>query len=151
MNTMSDSVVHAEVRFRKFAQAQMALQRPNEIYTFDLEEGIDASPEGVGAVFDQNENFWLLQFNIATGGRAGPGVVSPRRYWGELDLSVFVKGPRDRIRYTGMLENLAGWFRDQTIEGIRFRTFIPTPPAAIRGFTSYNGVINFEFEISPTR
>lgn len=151
MNTMSDSLVHAETRFRLFAREQMLALRPGELYTFDLEEGIDASPESIGAVFDQNRDFWLLQFNIETGNRAGPGTASPHRYWGELDVSLFVKGPRDKIRYTGMLESLADVFHSRTIEGIRFRTFIPTPPAPMRGFTSYNGVINFEFEISLAR
>lgn len=151
MNTMSDSLVHAETRFRIFAMATMAAAYPDALFTFDLEEGVDACPRSVGAVFDQDEDFWLLQFNIETGNRAGPGTASPHRYWGELDIALFVKGPRDKIRYTGMLENLADAFHSRTIEGIRFRTFIPTPPAPVRGFTSYNGVINFEFEISLAR
>jgi hypothetical protein len=151
MNYMMDSLKDAELRFRQYALAKMAELYPSDQFVFDLEEGIDASPAQAGAVFDQATTFWLLQMNVETGRRAGPGTASPRRYWGSLDLALFTKQPRDKVRYTGMLESLAGWFQDQTIDGIRFRTFIPTPPAPMRGFTSYNGVINFEFEISLAR
>lgn len=151
MNTMLSSATELEARVRNHVYAMMAANMPDMLFAFDLAEGLDASPNKAGALFDQNNNFALFELNIENGRRAGPGWVSPRRYWGVLDLAFVMKGPRDKVRYTGMVETFANWFQDQTINGIRFRTYIPTPPVHLRGFTSYNGVINFEFEISLTR
>lgn len=151
MNTMLNSASELELRFRKYAREKMAEFRPADLFTFDLDEGVDAGPMDAGAVLEQDEDFWLLELAIGTGRRAGPGWVSPRRYWGELSLALFTKKPRDKVLYTGMLESMANWFQDQTIEGIRFRTYIPTQTVPMRGFTSYNGVINFEFEINLMR
>lgn len=150
MNTMLEKLTDLDVRFRQHARAAMAAQFPNDAFTFELDEGIDASPNKAGPVFDQ-KRFWLLQLNIERGRRAGPGEIAPRRYWGSLDLALFVSGSRDKVLFTGMLETIANQIQDQTIQGIRFRTFVPTPTVPVRGFTSYNGVINFEFEINLTR
>jgi hypothetical protein len=46
------------------------------------------------------------------------------------------------------MEAVANWFQDQTISGIRFRGYLPTPAIPLHGFTAYNGVINLEFEIT---
>lgn len=151
-NTMLGSMTEAHLRVRNFLNGKFGTEMPDALYTFDLDECIDASLTEAGVLLEQDKDFWLFELNIGRGRRAGPSEVSPRRYPGELDLAFFTKKPRDLVKYTGMVEAVANWLQDRTIDGIRFRTFTPvTPPVDIHGFTSYNGVINFEFEISMTR
>lgn len=151
-NTMLSSMTEAHLRVRTFLNEKFGVEMPDALYTFDLDECIDASLTEAGVLLEQDKDFWLFELNIGRGRRAGPSVVSPRRYQGELDLVFFTKKPRDLVKYTGKLEEAANWLQDQTINGIRFRTFTPVnPPVDIHGFTSYNGVINFDFDIYLTR
>jgi hypothetical protein len=150
-NTMLSSMTESHLRVRSYLNDKFAAEKPDALYTFDLDECIDASLAESGVLLEQDQDFWLFELNIERGRRAGPSVVSPRRYRGELDLAFFTKKPRDQVKYTGMLEAVADWLQDQTINGIRFRTFNPTSPVDIHGFTSYNGVIVFEFDIYLTR
>jgi hypothetical protein len=142
-----DSMVAAEKLFRDFVFTKVS---NNMLYAFDFDEGTDVSLNNAGALLEQDADFWLFEWHIEDSGRAGPGRDSPRRYWGALDLSVLTKGPRDKVKFTGLLEQVANWFQDETVSGIRFRTFVPTPAAPLKGFTSYSGVINFDFE-TPAR
>lgn len=144
---MPESMVAAEKLFRDYVYSKVS---PEMLYAFDFAEGTDVSSNAVGALLEQDTDFWLFEWYIDDVGRAGPSRVSPRRYWGTLDISVFTKAPRDKVKFTGMLENVANWFQDETVSGIRFRTFLPTPAAPLKGFTSYSGVINFDFETPPT-
>lgn len=144
---MPESMVAAEKLFRDYVYSKVS---PEMLYAFDFAEGTDVSSNAVGALLEQDNDFWLFEWYIDDVGRAGPSRVSPRRYWGTLDISVFTKAPRDKVKFTGMLENVANWFQDETVSGIRFRTFLPTPAAPLKGFTSYSGVINFDFETPPT-
>ncbi|MNY26489.1 hypothetical protein D3C86_1603420 [compost metagenome] len=57
----------------------------------------------------------------------------------------------NKVLYGQQVEAVADWFQDRTVDGMRFRTFLPTPAVPLRGFTTYNGVIDFEFEINLTR
>ena len=142
------SMNEAEKMFRDHVYAKAPADL---LYAFDFAEGIDVSSNAVGPLMEQDDDFWLFEWYIDTVGRAGPSTTSPRRYWGTLDISVLTKAPRDKVKFTGMLESVANWFQDETVSGIRFRTFLPTPAAPLKGFTSYSGVINFEFETSPTK
>lgn len=151
MNTMLERLEDLDIRARRHARQQFLANLPDSLFTFSLDEGTDASPVAAGPLLDQDEDFWVLDFQVESGGRAGPGWVSPRRFRGTLDLALFTKAQRDKVKFTGMLGAVADWFQDQTIDGIRFRTFIPTSITPVCGFTTYNGVINFEFEINVAR
>lgn len=142
-----DSMVAAEKLFREHVFTNVS---NDMLYAFDFDEGTDVSSNAAGVLLEQDQDFWLFEWHIEEVGRAGPGRNSPRRYWGTLDLSLLTKAPRDKVKFTGQLENVANWFQDETVSGIRFRTFMPTPAAPLKGFTSYSGVINFEFE-TPAR
>lgn len=147
-NFMLASLTDLEVRLRKYVDSKVT---PDMLYAFDFVEGWDCSENNAGQLMDQNADFYMFEANLDNTGRAGPSWVSPGRAWGQLDLSIFTKAPRDKVKYSRLLEAVAGWFMDDTVDGIRFRSFLPTPPAPVNGFTSYNGVINFEFEIAYNR
>lgn len=145
---MPDSMVAAEKLIRDYIFTKVS---NDMLYAFDFNEGLDVSSNAAGCLLEQDEDFWLFEWYIDRTGRAGPSVASPRRCWGSLDISLLTKAPRDKMKFTGMLEPVADWFQDETISGVRFRTFLPTPAAPLKGFTSYAGVINFEFETPQTR
>lgn len=147
MNSMLDSLTDLEVRVRDYVLGRSGARR----VTFDVIEGIDCSSNVSGDLFKQDEDFLLFELNVDDVRRAGPGWVSPRRVHGALDISLFTKQPMDKLKYGRELEQVADWFQDQTISGIRFRSFVPTPAVPINGFTAYNGVINIDFEIHLTR
>lgn len=147
MNTMLNSLTELEIRVRDYVLSRSGNRR----VAFDMVEAIDAGPNASGDLFKQNEEFLLFELVVDDVRRAGPGWVSPRRVQGALDLSLMTKAPKDKVRYSMALEQVADWFQDQTISGIRFRSFTPTPAVPIHGFTAYNGVINIDFEIHLTR
>lgn len=145
--TMLSSVTEVESRVRNHVISLAA----GKLFAFDMIEAVDASSTQAGDLFEQNEDFWLFEVVISDVKRAGPGYNSPRRYYCTLDLALFTKKPRNKVVFGAELEAVADWFQDQTIDGIRFRSFLPTQDVQIHGFTSYNGVINFDFEIHLTR
>lgn len=147
-NFMPESLNDMEVRIRSYIDSKVP---PDMLYAFDFVEGWDCSDNKAGLLLEQNAEFYMFEIGVERTGRAGPSWVSPGRGWGTLDLSIFTKGCRDKVKYSRLLEIVAGWFMDDTVDGIRFRSFLPTPPAPVNGFTSYNGVINFEFEIAYNR
>lgn len=148
MNTMLSSATDLEARIRDFVVEKAG---PTMLYAFDITEAVDLGDQGAGDLFEQDQDFFLFETVFDKASRAGPGWTSPRRYWGTMDLTLFTKAPRDKVRFSLELERVADWFQDATINGIRFRSFLPTSTVAINGFTAYTGVINFEFEISLTR
>lgn len=139
------SLVEAEVRIRKYVASQAAT---GMLYGFDFEEGFDFSLQDVGSLLEQENDFWLFECHVMRTGRAGPGQNSPRRAWCEMDITLFTKQARDKIRFTSQVEAVSNWFADKTIDGIRFRSFEPTPATPLHGFTAYGGVINYQFEIA---
>lgn len=147
MNTMLSSLTDLDVRVRNFVFERAVGMR----FAFEMTEALDLGELKVGDLFEQNEDFWLFELNIDDVRRAGPGWVSPRRVEGSLDIALLTKAPRDKVKFSRQLEEVADWFQDDTITGIRFRSFIPTPAVPIRGFTAYNGVINLQFEINLAR
>lgn len=147
-NSMLSSMTEVEERIRNYVHSKVT---PDMLYAFDLIECEDVSDNAAGTLLEQDKDFWLFEVYVEGGRRAGPGWHSPRRYTGSLDLAFFTKSPRDKVKYTRMLESVADWFQDQTIDGIRLRTFIPSSITPLHGFTSYNGVISLEFEINLSR
>ena len=143
---MPESMVAAEKLFRDYVFTKVS---SNMLYAFDFTEGGDVSLNDAGALLEQDADFWLFEWYIDEVRRAGPGRNSPRRYWGSLDVSVFTKAPPDKVKFGSQVETVANWFQDTTIHGIRFRTFLPSPSSPLAGFTSYSGVINFDFETPP--
>lgn len=144
-NTQLSSQTELEIRFRNYVDGKVSTQTR---YAYDLAEGLDLSDNKSGDLFKQNNDFVLFELGITDVRRAGPSVVSPTRVWGTLDLSLFTKATRDKVTFGGELEAFANWFQNETISGIRFREYVPTSVVPLHGFTSYNGVINFEFEIA---
>lgn len=143
-NTQLESLTQLEHRFRSYVDDKVS---PELLYAYNLEEGLDLSTNRAGQLFQQNKDFCLFELSIDRVRRAGPSRVSPTRVWGTLDLSIFTKAQRDKVKFAGQLEGMANWFQNETISGIRFRDYEPTSVVPSHGFTSYNGMINFEFEI----
>lgn len=141
---MLASLTDLDVRFRNWLRTQVT---PDMLYGYDFVEGLDVSANDAGVLLEQDKDFWLFELNIEDTRRAGPSQVAPRRIAGSLDVSLFTKAPRDKVKYGRKVDTVAEWFQDRTIDGIRFRTFTPVPPAALHGFTAYGGVTNIEFEI----
>jgi hypothetical protein len=143
-NFMLGSLTELDTRVRDFLRTKVT---PDMLYGYDFVEGLDVSVNDAGALLEQDKDFWLFELNVDQVGRAGPSQVAPRRVQGSLDISLFTKAPRDKVKYGRKVEAVANWFQDQTINGIRFRTFVPVAPAPLQGFTAYGGVTNIEFEI----
>lgn len=115
-------------------------------FSFDDEVIEDASKFGLGELFLQEKPFLILSSVILSSRRAGPSKVSPSRYRGELYITYLTKEP-STLKDARLLEGVANKFAEQTIDGIRFRTYTPYPLSKDNGFTSYRGVIDFDFEI----
>lgn len=118
-------------------------------FAFDFIEAEDLSPLQAGPLFRQDADFVLFEAEVDTSRRAGPSQVSPTRWWGTLAIAVNTKKIGQDIPYQRQLEQLANWFAEQTINDIRFRTFTPLSMSRVRGFASYSGVLNFDFETAP--
>lgn len=148
MNTMLSSATDFEVCLREIV---LQSAPADMLFCFDLADATDFSLNDAGTLLEQDQDFVLIASSFDGVGRAGPSWVSPRRYAGNLDIGWFTKAPRDKVKYSRLVESVADWFQDQTLQGIRFRQFLPTAVAPLHGFMSYNGVMNFEFEIALTR
>ena len=122
---------------------------PTLRYAFDFTEDTDVGDTAAGPLFKQDLDFLLLEPEIEQGGRAGPSIASPLRYYGSLYVSVLSKAGGKDLTHLRNLEDFSAWYADKTIRGIRFRTFTPTGNPRLLGFTAYTGVINFDFEIQP--
>lgn len=143
-NFMLGSLTELDARFRNWLRTQVT---PDMLYGYDFSEGLDVSVNDAGVLLEQDKDFWLFELNIDGVERAGPSQVAPRRAVGSLDVSLFTKSPRDKVKYGRKVDAVSEWFQDRTIDGIRFRTFNPVTPAPLHGFTAYGGVTNIEFEI----
>ena len=117
-------------------------------FAFGLADDTDAGDTAAGPLFKQDGDFYLFEFDVDTTRRAGPGVNSPTRCWGTLAISLQTKDQGREIRFMRQLEQVASWFAEKTVRDIRFRTFTPLPRSRLIGFTSYQGVINFDFEVT---
>jgi hypothetical protein len=141
---MLASLTDLDVRFRDYLVTKVT---PDMLFGYDFVEGLDVSVNDAGVLLEQDQDFWLFELNIDRTSRAGPSQVAPRSVQASLDITLFTKSPRDKVKYGRKVEAVADWFQDQTINGIRFRTFEPVPPTPLHGFTAYGGVTNMVFEI----
>jgi hypothetical protein len=142
--TMLTSMVDLHIRMRDhvFYRAE-----PDMRFAFDIVDAIDVGDMQAGELFEQNEDFWLFEIEVEDVGRAGPGMNSPKRCSGSLSITLCTKAASNAVPSLASLETVARWFENQTIHGIRFRSFLPVRPAKIQGFTAYSGVMNCDFEI----
>ena len=139
---MKLSVVDAEIVIRDTVSA-MNLTQP---FAFDALTFEDASAAGAGNLMEQNAPFFLFSSEIIGTRRVGPTIIAPTRQNGDLTIGYFTKNPSLLIDL-GLLEQVANHFAEKTIEDVRFRTFTPYPPGVRNGFTRYDGVIDFQFEL----
>lgn len=116
---------------------------------FSLFQPDDAGPLQAGNLFNQNLDFIMVEVMIDDVRRAGPGVLSPRRVWGGLELGHYTKDRLDPLLATRTLEQVGDWFREETIGGVRFRDFLPTGEVRDRGFQVQTATLPFQFETQP--
>jgi hypothetical protein len=135
--------LHTHVRDIVFNRAPEGLR-----FTFDLDEAQDLGTAQAGSLLEQNADFVLFDVEVIDVRRAGPSDASPQRCHGSLTLELFSKAPLDEVAYGRQLEQLGSWFADQTLLGIRFRSFLPLRRARAHGFVAYRGAINLDFEIT---
>ncbi len=142
---MKSSITDALIACREvvFDSAQ-----PGTRFAFCTSDDEDAGDSQAGPLFKQDEDFVIFEFDVDSARRAGPGALSPTRHWGTAAISIQTKTQGREIFYMRQLEQYANWFAEKTIRSIRFRTFTPLPRSRLIGFTSYQGVINFDFEVT---
>ncbi len=134
--------LHTRMRDHVFSLAPVGTR-----FSFDIIEAVDVGDLQAGDLFEQNEDFWLFEIYCDDVGRAGPGVHSPKRCQGTLSISLFTKEAGQAIPALTSLEAVARWFENQTIQGVRYRSFLPVQTVKIQGFNAYSGVMNCDFEI----
>lgn len=117
-------------------------------FAFSFSEDEDISTRGAGPLFKQEDDFYLFESELVETRRVGPSFVSPTRCWGELNISLHTKNGSRELFHKNLLETVSNWFAEKTVRDIRFRTFIPMGTTRVMGFTTYSGVINFDFDIS---
>lgn len=137
---------------KSFVDAHIAVQDHvfslglDDPFSFNLDTAEDNSAKGLGVLTHQNDPFFLFDVELLDSYRAGPSFVSPTRYPGVLTIAYLTKEPSTVLSYK-RLEKVAKEFWEQTISGVRFRTFTPHPTNDVEGFTSYAGEMNFDFEL----
>jgi hypothetical protein len=114
-------------------------------FTFELETFSDFYGD-FQDLYKQNYPFLVFEPEILNSGRIGPAKETATRYWGDLHFTLLTKEP-DRITDCEVMERVAKWFQEQTLEGVRFRTYTPYPTRKDNGFTAYPGVISYDFEL----
>lgn len=108
----------------------------------------DAGPTMAGDLFEQNKDFLLVEVDTAQVGRVGPGRFTQRRAYGGVDLVYYTKERLDPLGAKTRLENIADRFQEETLNGVRFRSYTPTGEMRDRGFSAYSGTIAFSFDTS---
>lgn len=124
---------------------------PEDKFTWDIGEPMDVSDNEVGHLFRQEDPFFLIETDISSVHRAGPGMDSRRRVQGALLISYLTKNQADRIVALTELGRMASLFGDSTIDGIRFRQYQPVGSTQMMGFMSYDSAIPFDLELRPMR
>lgn len=135
------SDIHRVIRDRVFSNLW-----PDTGISFDLNQAHDAGPEQFGELFNQNKQFMVVEVRIDEVVKSGPGVHSPNRVYGALELSYQTKDRLDMVGANHLLEKAGNWFAQKTIDGVRFREFIPTGSGHDMGFQFYSGTVIFEYE-----
>lgn len=133
--------IHRVVRDRLFANLW-----PGTGLCFSIYQPYDAGPEQLGELFSQGAHFLSVEVRIDEVVKAGPGIHSPNRVFGALEISYHSKDRLDMIGAHNLLEQAGNWYAQQTIDGVRFREFVPTGDGRDRGFQFYSGTVVFEYE-----
>ena len=143
--TWHTSTVDGDIVIRDtiFEKADAAMR-----FCFGLGDDTDAGQTAAGPLFKQDGDFFMFEAEIVDVERAGPSRSSPFRCFGTLGFSLMTKNSSRELHHRKLLEQTARWFADKTIRGIRFRSFLPVSTTQLIGFTSYSGVINFDFEMT---
>ena len=115
-------------------------------FSFDDHTNRDATASRLGDLFQQDNPFFTFRNVILNSKRVGPTKTAPTRYFGDLFITYLTKKPSS-IKDAKLLEGIANKFAEQTLDGIRFRTYTPYPVSKDNGFTAYAGVIDFDFEL----
>lgn len=115
-------------------------------YTFNTLTFVDSSKSSKGDLLKQNDPFLIVDIVPGRSQRVGPSKVSPTRYFYTLYLTYMTKG-NNHVKDAKLLEQIGEWFREQTVDGIRFRTFTPYPIGNDQGFTYFQCMIPFDFEL----
>ena len=114
--------------------------------TFDQDTMEDVTSRALGDLTRQDSSFIHFHVEMLNSRRVGPTQHAPTRYFADLYIGYFTKNP-STIKDVKLQEQIANWFAEQTIDGVRFRTFTPFPKSKEHGFTQYLGVIDFDFEL----
>lgn len=120
------------------------LPLPRICFSYFIPE--DAGPGMLGDLFEQDKDFLLVEVDIASVGRAGPGRFTQRRAYGSLDLTYYTKDRLDPLGAEKTLEDIADKFQEETVGGVRFKSFTPTGEMRDRGFSAYSGSVPFSFD-----
>jgi hypothetical protein len=139
---VKDSIVDAEIAIRNRVFEVML----TEAFSFNRDTFEDASQHGLGDLIQQNQEFWVFQTILEDSYRVGPSLGAPTRYEGTLEVALYTKNP-SAIADQRKMEWVTDKFSEQTLSGVRFRTFFPYKANMERGFTAYKGVIHFDFEL----
>lgn len=116
---------------------------------FSLYRPEDAGPLQLGDLFHQDADFMMVEVRIDEVQKSGPGIHSPNRVFGGLEITFHTKDRFDEVGAQQTLEAAGNWFAQETIDGVRFREFVPTGDGRDRGFMMYSGTVVFEFETQP--
>lgn len=135
--------------FRAVRQIIFDNATPEHAFCFSLDNTVDAGPQQLGELFEQASDFFMAEIEVETVTKAGPGTTTPRRMFAGLDLHFMTKDRMDDLGARDKLEEIAGWFASQTIDGIRFREYAPTGDGELIGFVRYSATIPFECELEP--
>lgn len=122
------------------------LEKSDLPFTMDINSYASMSPLKDGDLFRQNEPFLIIEPVFDNTFRVGPTVIAPTRHYCTLRITYLTKSP-DFFADKELLESVGNWFAEQTHEQVRFRTFTPYPVSKANGFTAYDGVIHFDFEL----
>lgn len=120
---------------------------PEMLFTFGISTPEDASGNQAGDLFKQDENFLLVETEILRVRRAGPSYFAPRRAWASISLGLLSKSTHNDIALLDQLENVASWFSDKTVGGVRYRQFEPLGNSPLMGFRAHDGIIHCDFEL----
>lgn len=116
------------------------------LFSFDEVSGEDASQNGVGELFKQDENFFLIGIETDETIRSSPVIGTPIRVFGSLYVSFFTKETWSDLTNKSKLEQFCKLFSNKVVAGVRFKPFTPTETVRISGFTQYSGFISFNFD-----
>lgn len=113
---------------------------------FNLTQTMDASPKKAGDLFKQDEDFIMVETIIDDVMKTGPGIYTPNRVIGGIEITLHTKNSLNPDDYQSKLEDIGMWFAQKTIEGVRFREFVPTGDGRDGGFNTFSSSIAFQFE-----